>query len=148
MIFWIKERYFYTFLFLSFAFLSRPTAGLVLLIFGIYLLYTKPLSLKLVKEVSLGILIPILFFLYYNYAFYLGFSNQGYASQMSNSWLGNPPESLIGMWVSPSKGILIYSPIFIFSLIGLWQGFKKNRLVAISFWVILLHTLVLSKWKL
>ena len=146
-IFWIKERYFYTFLFLSFAFLSRPTAGLVLLIFGIYLLYTKPLSLKLVKEVSLGILIPVLFFLYYNYTFYLGFSNQGYASQMSNSWLGNPPESLIGMWVSPSKGILIYSPIFIFSLIGLWQGFKKNRLVAISFWVILLHTLVLSKWK-
>lgn len=146
-IFWLKEKYFYTFLFLSLAFLSRPTAGLVLAIFGIYLLYNKILSWKLVKEVSLGILIPLLFFLYYNYAYYTDFSNQGYASQISNSWLGNPPESLIGMWVSPSKGILIYSPIFIFTLIGLWQGFKKNRLVAISFWVILLHTLVLSKWK-
>jgi len=41
----------------------------------------------------------------------------------------------------------VYSPIFIFSLIGIWKGFKQNQLIKISFWVILIHTLVLSKWK-
>jgi len=146
-IFWLKEKYFLTFMFLGFGILARPTAGIVLLVLSLFILYTKKLSFKLILNISLGLLIPILFFLFYNFTYYQDLSNQGYSSQLSNSWLGNFPESFIGMWVSPSKGILIYSPIFIFSLIGTYQGFKKNSLVKISFWVILLHTLVLSKWK-
>lgn len=147
LIFWSKEKYFWTFLFLGFGVLSRPTAGIVLVILGIFLLYNKKLSWNLVKNVSFGILVPVLFFLFYNSFYYQDLSNQGYSSQMSNSWLGNFPESFIGMWLSPSKGILVYSPILLFSLIGIYQGFKRNSLVSISFWVILLHTLVLSKWK-
>lgn len=147
LIFWYKERYFLTFMFLGFAVLSRPTAGIVLLILGLYLLYNRRLSWNLIKQVSLGLLIPVSFFIFYNYTYYQDISNQGYSSQMSNSWLGNFPESFFGMWFSPSKGILIYTPVFIFTLIGIYQGFKKNSLVSISFWVILLHTLVLSKWK-
>lgn len=147
LIFWMKEKYFLTFLFLGFAVLSRPTAGIVLIILGLYLLYNKKLTWNLVQKVSLGLIIPVSFFLFYNYTYYQDISNQGYSSQLSNSWLGNFPESFIGMWISPSKGLLVYSPIFIFSLFGLYHGFKKNSLVSISFWVILLHTLVLSKWK-
>lgn len=147
LIFWVKERYFLTFMFLGFGILSRPTAGIVLLIFSLFLLYGKKLNSKIIKDIFLGISIPLIFFIFYNFTYYQDISNQGYSSQLSNSWLGNFPESFIGMWVSPSKGILIYSPIFIFSLIGIYQGFKKNSLVRVSFWVILLHTLVLSKWK-
>lgn len=147
LIFYLKDRFFLTFLFGGFAVLSRPTALIVLLILGIYILINKKLNLKVGVYAFLGFLIPVLFFLTYNYVYYESITNQGYASQMNNSWLGNFPESFFGIWLSPSKGLLFYSPIFIFTLIGLWKGYKNNQLVQISFWVILAHTLVLSKWK-
>ena len=146
-IFFLRERYLLSFMFLGFGILSRPTAGIVLLVLFIFLLVNKKVNLKLIINSAIGFLIPVLFFLIYNYIYYTDLSNQGYASQLGNSWLGNFPESLIGIWVSPSKGLLIYSPIFIFTLIGIWKGYKKDNLVSISFWIILLHTLVLSKWK-
>ena len=147
LIFYLKDKYLLTFMFIGFGILARPTAIILLLVLGIYLIINKKLNTKVTLQSALGFLIPLLFFILYNFLFYRDLSNQGYASQLGNSWLGNFPESFIGIWLSPSKGLLIYSPIFIFSLIGIWKGFKKNQLVQISFWVILLHTLVLSKWK-
>ena len=146
-IFFLKERLFLTYLFLGFAILSRPTAAIILLILSIFLILYKKVNLKNIIYSGLGILIPLLFFLTYNFIYYQDISNQGYSSQLGNSWLGNFPESFFGIWLSPSKGLLVYSPIFIFSLIGIWKGFKQNQLIKISFWVILIHTLVLSKWK-
>lgn len=147
LIFWLKDRYFYTYMFLGFAILSRPTAAIILLILSIFLIINKKANLKNILNSGLGLSIPVIFFLTYNYFFYQDISNQGYSSQIGNSWLGNFPESFFGIWVSPSKGLLIYSPVLIFSLIGFWKGMKQNQLLKISFWVILLHTLVLSKWK-
>lgn len=147
LIFWSKERFFWSYLFLGFAILSRPTAAIVLIVLGLFMLYQRKITYKLILNSALGLLIPVLFFLFYNFTYYQSFSNQGYSSQLENSWLGNFPESFFGMWLSPSKGILIYTPVFLFSLIGIYQGFKNNSLIRISFWVILLHTLVLSKWK-
>jgi len=147
LIFFLRERYLLTFMFLGFGILSRPTAGIVFAVLFLFLYFSKKLNIKVAISTVIGILIPILFFFSYNFIYYTDLSNQGYASQLGNSWLGNFPESLIGIWVSPSKGLLIYSPIFIFTLIGIWKGYKKDNLVAISFWIILLHTLVLSKWK-
>lgn len=147
LIFFLRERYLLTFMFLGFGILSRPTAGIVFAVLFLFLYFSKKLNIKVAISTAIGILIPILFFFSYNFIYYTDLSNQGYASQLGNSWLGNFPESLIGIWVSPSKGLLIYSPIFIFTLVGIWKGYKKDNLVAISFWIILLHTLVLSKWK-
>jgi hypothetical protein len=147
LIFFLRERYLLTFMFLGFGILSRPTAGIVFAVLFLFLYFSKKLNIKVAVSTAIGILIPILFFFSYNFIYYTDLSNQGYASQLGNSWLGNFPESLIGIWVSPSKGLLIYSPIFIFTLVGIWKGYKKDNLVAISFWIILLHTLVLSKWK-
>ena len=146
-IFYLKERYFYTFFFLGLAILSRPTAIILLVILGIFILVNKKFNLKNFFMSLFGISIPLLFFIIYNFVFYQDLSNQGYSSQLGNSWLGNFPESFIGIWLSPSKGLLVYSPVFIFSLIGIWRGMKQNQLLKISFWMILLHTLVLSKWK-
>jgi hypothetical protein len=147
LIFFLRERYLLTFMFLGFGILSRPTAGIVLAALFLFLLLSRKLNIKVVISSAIGILIPVLFFFSYNYVYYTDLSNQGYASQLGNSWLGNFPESFIGIWVSPSKGLLIYSPIFIITLIGIWKGYRKDSLVTISFWIILIHTLVLSKWK-
>ncbi|KKS61113.1 MAG: hypothetical protein UV25_C0001G0018 [candidate division WWE3 bacterium GW2011_GWB1_42_41] len=57
----------------------------------------------------------------------------------------------MGVWLSPSKGILIFSPVFIFSIYGLYLAVKnkidKAGLYKIFAVIILLHTLVISLWK-
>jgi len=147
LIYFFRRNYFLTFLFLGFGVLDPPTALILVLILGIYLLIRKDLNFKNILNSSIGFLIPALFFIGYNQAFYQDISNQGYSNQILDSWLGNFPESFFGIWLSPSKGVLIYSPVLIFSLIALFKGYKKEEYLKISFWVILIHTLVLSKWK-
>ena len=152
-IFYLRNNPFFLFLSLGLAILARPTAGIALVIFAIFLIINKRKKLypdfdfKYWIRCFLGILVPVLIFFFYNNTFYQSLSNQGYASQLENSWLGNFPESFIGMFLSPSKGVLIYSPILIFSIIGFYYGYKKHELVKISFWIVLIHCLVLSKWK-
>lgn len=147
LIFYIKEKYFLAFMLAGFGILARPTAGIVLIVLSIFMVLNKKISPKNLIISGSGVLIPVIFFAIYNFIFYQSISNQGYASQMDNSWIGNFPESFFGIWLSTSKGLLIYSPIFIFTLIGLYKGYKENNLIRISFWIILLHTLLLSKWK-
>ena len=147
LIYFYKKNYFLTFLFLGFGVLARPTALVLLFIIGIFIIIKKELVVKNFIYASLGVLVPFLFFLFYNQIFYQDISNQGYSSQLAGSWLGNFPESFFGIWLSPSKGVLVYSPVLIFSLIGLFKGFKKEEIIKISFWIVLIHTLVLSKWK-
>jgi hypothetical protein len=147
LIFYYKKSYFYMSLFLGFGILARPTAAIVFLILFIFIFINKELRFKNFINIFFGMLLPLLFFILYNQIYYQDISNQGYASQFLDSWIGNFPESFFGIWLSPSKGVLIYSPIIIFSLISIYKGFKKEDFLKISFWVILIHTLVLSKWK-
>ena len=146
-IYFYKKNYFLMTLFLGFGILARPTAAIVLLILGIFIILRKDLNFRNTAYSIFGVLIPLTFFLIYNQVYYQDISNQGYAGQLLDSWIGNFPESFFGIWLSPSKGILVYSPVLIFSLIAVYKGFKKEEYLKISFWVILLHTLVLSKWK-
>ncbi len=154
-------------------FLSRPTSGIpVVLIGGLVILQVflkgHTLSCDITNKVSrgtrkfvcpffkilLGIAIPALFFLWYNSTFYGTIANQGYSSQILTEWQGRFPEGFLGLWISPSKGILIYSPIFIFSLIGAYLALKnwkqnspKSLEYATFIGIILLHILVLGFWK-
>ncbi|NMB69650.1 hypothetical protein GYA27_00400 [candidate division WWE3 bacterium] len=157
--FYLSESYYINYLlsgiFWGFAFLARPTALLpIALFFGTTLLSFRPVKEKLSKLVVLafGALPAVTFFLWYNSTFYRSFTNQGYSSQLFTSWLGDFPVSFFGVWLSPSKGILIYSPILIFSLIGFVLALKnKNKKVTdlyiISGFVVFIHTLVISFWK-
>ncbi|MBD3366179.1 hypothetical protein GF360_02420 [candidate division WWE3 bacterium] len=99
---------------------------------------------------SLGFLPTLIFFLWYNKTYYGNISNQGYSNQIFTEWKGRFPEGFLGLWISPSKGILIYSPIFIFSLAGLYlavKNRKQNLNCIILGLIVLIHTLVLGKWK-
>lgn len=141
-------------LFYGLAILSRPTAALGLAFIAL-LAFIKIRNFKLFTKASLyvfaGLAINVLFFLWYNNKYYIGIQNQGYSSQLAGSWLSPFPISLIGVWVSPSKGILIYSPIFIFSLIGFYlamkKGWNKNVQYLAYFLIVLFHTLIISLWK-
>ena len=49
--------------------------------------------------------------------------------------------------LSPGNGLFFYSPILIFSLVGLYFLFKKSRFLAVSgFFLFLLQTYIVSSW--
>lgn len=136
--------------FMTLAVLSRPTA---LLVFGI-LAATLVLNKNFIKNsyyIFLGALAPLAFFLWYNRVYYVGIENQGYSSQIFKNWLGDFPLSFLGVWLSPSKGILIYSPVLIFSIVGLYLAVKKKvdkrNIFLLSALIVFLHTLIISFWK-
>lgn len=143
-------------LYCGLAFLSRPTAAIAFPFFMFYAVFKLWPNLKQIfkygSEFALGFLPNALFFLWYNNKYYLSILNQGYADQAGSGWLGRFPEGFLGLWLSPSKGILVYSPIFIFALVGVYLILKKKDyrgdiLYFFSFAIVILHTLVLGKWK-
>ena len=154
-----KHVYFNIFLsslFFGFAVLSRPTAVLYLPFLFLLLLskLTRDFKLAFYKFSAYisGFIPPAVFFIWYNSVFYKGIENQGYASQLFSGWLSKFPEGFLGIWLSPSKGILIYSPVFIFSLLGIYVVLKRKRwqkdLQFVIFGcIVLIHTLVLGRWK-
>lgn len=142
--------------FYGLAILSRPTALVALPFFAFLVLKNYYPDLKKILNYALmsflGVLPNILFFIWYNQTYYLSILNQGYADQAGSGWLGKFPEGFLGLWLSPSKGILIYSPIFIFSIISIFQilrskTYEKNLNYLMFFAIVVVHTLVLGKWK-
>jgi len=159
-------------LFFGLMFLSRPTSGIVLAVLGLLFLINgfikrHTLSFDITSNTSrgerkfvcrlipivLGLALPALFFLWYNSTYYGTIANQGYSNQILTGWKSHFPEGFLGLWISPSKGILIYSPVFIFSIVGAYLVLKKWRhdpqvLEYVAFIdIILLHILVLGFWK-
>lgn len=141
---------------LSLAVLSRPTAALFAILLSLLILLAHKdslmQSLKASMYLSLGVVPALLFFLWYNQVYFIGLENQGYAGQLFSSWFSPFPEGFLGTWLSPSKGILIYSPILIFSLIGFYKAYKHRELehrslYLISGLIVLCHTLLMGKWK-
>lgn len=147
----------------GFAILSRPTSAIVIPIISILLVYKLYFekyklipSIKLFISYILGFIPPALFFYLYNSIFYKNISNQGYANQLTTGWLSRFPEGFLGLWLSPSKGILVYSPIFLFIFISTYlciKEIRKNKTYEVNLKyilfgvIVLLHTLILGKWK-
>ncbi len=142
-------------LFYGLAVLARPTAALSMVLLQYFLLirFNKDIKhlIKIVFPFLLGFLLDFAFFVWYNKTFYLGIQNEGYASQIFTNWLSPFPISFLGVWLSPNKGILIYSPVLIFSLVGLYRAIKEKvegkGLYLLFGFIVLFHTLIISLWK-
>jgi hypothetical protein len=114
---------------------NRPPDGLVagaIVLFMVWSLKRNALWLLV------GAAIPLAALLYYNLNF-IGHIAGGYALGKPNSmkfiqldWLGVP-----GLLVSPTRGLLVFSPFFVFILVGLVQRLRapgsKGLAVAFSF---------------
>ena len=141
-----NKRFFLTGVLFGLALLTRPTSAIAVGLLSILFLQQTLPAWKKFGGYLLGFAPPILFFLWYNSTYYLGIQNQGYASQVFTEWLSPFPTSFIGMWLSPSKGILIYSPVLIFAFVGFYLT-RKNLKYVIFAAIIFIHTLILSLWK-
>jgi len=151
-----EKKYFWMGLALMLAVLSRPTAMIVLCFMSLLFIekaFSKDVSfVKKPFKYVVGFIPPISFFMWYTNKFYLGIQNNGYASQILSEWQSKFPEGFLGLWLSPSKGILVYSPILIFALVGFYLAvrnnlWRKNYNHIIFFCIVLTHTLFLGIWK-
>jgi hypothetical protein len=81
----------------------------------------------------------------FNLSRYGDLFNTGYLP--NETFSGSLWQGILGQLVSPGRGLLLYSPIFILSLVGLpafYRRYRPEALLGLS--IILIHLLLYGKW--
>jgi hypothetical protein len=142
--------------FLTMAVISRPTSAIImpflaLLIYQVYIHQPRNLIQATVFLIA-GMMPPTLFLFWYNAKYYLSVQNQGYVVQATSGWQSNILEGFAGLWLSPSKGMLVYSPVLVFAFLGLLAVYRRKKWhddikYIIFACIVIFHMLVLGYWK-
>ena len=108
---------------LAFAVISRPTDLLLVAPLGVYVLLYHP---KQVRRLLAFALPPLVFQLWYN-ATYQGSALWTQVPILRGEhWTGRFWEGFSGLLLSPGRGLFVYSPIFLFSLVALARAWRKG----------------------
>lgn len=143
--------YFLTGLFSGLAVAARPLNIVIIFFILFFVLHRKR---DYFLNTLLGILLPLVLFAFYN-TYYFGLPwLTGYEKEMSGGWMNPFFQGLLGLLVSPSRGVLIYSPFLVFGFLGGWLLFRHKSLFnkdhLLLFRYLFLATLaflfVMSKW--
>ncbi len=133
----------------------RTTAVFAAVFIGLLILSTK--NWKYISLTIIGGLIPLIALMYYNHAIFGSILASGYGDETKYGWVTPFHVGFFGLLISPSNGILIFSPVFIYSVIGMFLVFKEslakfkptfsrtNLLLACSL-VFIVNLLIYSKW--
>ena len=110
---------------------NRPPDALIAAAIGLFVVWR---SWRSVAWLSAGAVLPLAALLYYNVGF-MGELAGGYGvvSPPSNFFQGNL-FGLAGLLVSPSRGLLVFSPFLVFVVVGLIQRLRcpKTRAFAVA----------------
>ncbi len=108
---------------LAFAYLVRPTNSIAILFFSLYILVNHRRALL---PYVAGIGIPLGIFIVFSLITYHLILPPYYLPQrlMGNSTFA---EALLGDLVSPARGLLVFSPVIIFSIYGIILKLKQSR---------------------
>jgi hypothetical protein len=130
---------------LALAYVTRPTNSISILLVSIYVLvfYRK----YLVGYLAGALLVAVPFAAFNDSVYGAPLSNYYRAYQeFSFDTLG---EALLGQWVSPARGLLVFSPVLIFSLAGMALKVRRHCLGWLDRFLIAiigLHWLTISVW--
>jgi hypothetical protein len=130
----------------SFSYLIRPTNSVSLSIFGLYVLWTYRAESWRFVAASIFVLIPFFLYNYHVYGTFL--SNYYMPSHMGSD--GSFVKGLAGNLFSPSRGLFIYSPVFLLLIPLIFIQIKKRTTTSLWFCmliVVLLHTYVISSFN-
>lgn len=153
----LKQRKFvaYSGFSLASAVVTRPTNGIVFIILSIYILHKyRDQILKFIVYATA----PTLFLIWYNHHYFGSifiFGQLIYGPicaliKRGTPYLWSTPfvEGLSGLMFSPSRGLLVYSPVFMFSFLGIiytWR--RRNNLLQRYLSIAFLSLLVIAcKW--
>ena len=140
---------------LGMAVLCRPTSAIVVVCVGAYLLWAN--RRWFAEYVLAGLPFAVILALYNGYYFGSPFEfGQTIASKnialastgSAELWQSPILESLPGLFISPSRGLVFYSPVLLFGLVGAVLAWKKPRyhpLIPLQAATLLL-ILVAAKW--
>ena len=168
----IKKNYYMAGFFAGIAYWARPTNLLSSFMFFAYLvwIYYDTLTPKTntfidkiksvsLKDVNLQPLIKYSIGLFGGLLITMGFQTIVFGSIFGTAYgsafdgfktdLYHWLFGFLGLWLSPSKGILWISPVFLFMFYGFYTSFKsprKQKLYFILTLTVILHTLALGKW--
>lgn len=118
--------YFLTGLFSGLAVTARPLNAVIIFFVLLFVLHRKRNYFLIVV---LGILLPMVLLSFYN-TYYFGWPwSTGYETEMTRGWANPFFQGLAGLLVSPSRGLLIYSPFLVFGFLGGWLLFRHKSLL-------------------
>jgi hypothetical protein len=132
--------------FFSAATVARTNDGIAALVFSLFVMLRYRAA---IWRWILWSLPPALFFFTYN-AIYNGSPFVfGYQDGIAQYLRSPQPEAIAGLVISPSRGLLIYSPFLIFAPIGIWVARRDSNRQFYLFCAIasLLGVLLLSMWE-
>ncbi len=139
------QRVQYAGLIVALAYVTRPTNSIAVIAYTLFviLFYRKWLWRYLVW--ALVVAVP---FMAYSWTTYHALLPPYYRAftQLSGATFF---EAIIGQWLSPSRGLLIFSPIFILAIIGIVLKIKRRqwqRLDGLLIAIVGLHWIVISLW--
>lgn len=146
------KRYGLSGLIFGFSYMARPTNILSAGIFSLYILWIHRTNFsKLLQSgfvYGLGSIIPIILDTFLNKYLFGSILNIEYGDRFSE-FSENLLTGTTGLWLSPGKGILVFSPVLIFIFYGIFYYLKKSKkypLEVAMITILILHTLVLGKW--
>lgn len=133
---------------LAFSLLCRSFNGIAISLLGLFVLLhrRKGFPFFMASFIPLAALL-----LLYNYSFY-GHPLGGcyhFGVTSASYWKAPYLKTLLAIILSPSRGLLIYCPIFIFSFVGLYLAMKEARRKPLCFFITLVpvfNLLVLAKF--
>jgi hypothetical protein len=108
---------------LAFAVISRPTDLLLAVPLGLYVLVHYP---KQVGRLLVFALPPVAFQLWYNVTYQGDLFWTQVRLFQGEHWTSRFWEALPGLLFSPTRGLFVYSPIFLFSLVTLVMAWRRG----------------------
>ncbi len=140
----------YAGLFLALAYTMRPTNSLPVLILSIYVLIHHRAQLARYLAWASVVAIP---FCAYHWSIYGSVLPVYYRQGASKFTLANWGfvEGAAGNLISPGRGLFIYSPVLLFSILGAILLLRQKRwslLDSALAAIVVLHWLVISSWKI
>jgi len=117
-----KASFAWTGFFLALMCVNRPVNALIVLPVYVYILVHRR---KWFIPVLLTSLIPLAFLIWYSLEYWGSIFSLGQGQ--GSKFTGNPIVSIPGMLISPARGLLVFSPVFIFSAIYMARDvFRKG----------------------
>ncbi len=97
-----------------------------------------------------GAMLPAAFLAGYDWYYFGAPWRMGYGALASSEWRGDPLRGLVGMLVSPARGLLVYSPVFAFVPFAV-RGIRERARNGEPLWALLLagvvlHLALYSRW--
>ncbi|MHB0867301.1 MAG: hypothetical protein ACYC6B_06730 [Thermoleophilia bacterium] len=129
---------------LAFSFVVRPTNSISIVVLSAYVFMRYRRYFVDYLLLALPVAVP---FLAFNLLTYGALLSPYYMAGRIGESLGAFPEAFLGNIVSPARGLLVFSPVFLLVPVGVWLKRRQKKMSALDYYllaIVCLHWIVIS----